>query len=229
MQNRKAAAAAAASTSSVLSGFLDIRHDPPRLVATIKTLRHAQRNLEVSLHPVPNIASPSYLREAFSIRSLLSKGRFDKILLEDGRLPVKAGSYLGSRQQFLQKCFPFVAMRQVVEESEEDSIDGLLTRDGVETRMAFQMLKEQWDPPVDPRARRGVERIASYPDGSRVCVPWGPYHMKYFLYRLELEGYDVVNSEEVIVMGFQTVMRIVVVITVLSILVIYNSLVYLFT
>lgn len=209
------------ASNAVLSGFLDIKHNPPRLVATLRTYVHPETKKEVALYPVPAIAAPSYIRSVFSPASLL--GRFDKILCEDGQLPVPEGTPEAVRQKFWVRAFPFVSVRRVVPPAAGAHYDGLVERDRVETRMAFEMLRDRWDPPVDPRSRRGVERIASYPDGTKVCVPWNVYHMRYFQYRLEREGYELASSEEMDVMGFRVVMYFMVFVSTLVVVAVVKT------
>lgn len=182
-------------------GIMDMRSDPPRLVCTLLTFRHPESNKEVTLYPIPNVASPSYFHRILNGAALTSS--FDKVLCEDGRLPFRAGTSEARKQQLYQRFLPFFGFRPVVEDGER--FDGLLARDAIESRMAYQMLLDGWDPPVDPRARRGVERIATYADGSKVCVPWGVYHMPYFRYRLLKDGFVQTRVEEVTVLGFREV------------------------
>lgn len=209
------------ASNAVLTGFLDIKHSPPRLVATLRTYVHPETKKQVSLYPVPAIAAPSYIRTVLSPAALL--GRFDKILCEDGQLPVQEGSAESVRQNFWMRAFPFVSVRRVVPPSAGEHYDGLVERDRVETRMAFEMLRDRWDPPVDPRSRRGIERIESYPEGTKVCVPWNVYHMRYFQYRLEREGYELASSEEVDVMGFRVVIYFMVFVCTLSVVVLVKT------
>lgn len=192
------------ASSSVMRGFLDIRQDPPRLVSVLKTFRHPETNVQVSLCPLPNFGSPSFIRRVYSPAVL--QAQFDKVLCEDGLLPIREPSALASRQRVLQRLFPFASIRLVAPESSASLYDGLVTRDRVETRMAYQMLRDAYDPPVDPRARRGVERLLTYADGCRVCVPWGVYHMHYWQYRLQREGFELVRTEEEVVIGFRAVL-----------------------
>eukprot|EP00796_Vickermania_ingenoplastis_P006516 gene6516-4693_t len=182
------------SATNPLSGFLEFRGDPPRLITTLKTFRHPETGKTVALHPLLSTALPSYLRRVYTAPLELQQ-RFDKILCEDGQLPLKDGTPAAARQKMWQRLCPFMSLKLVVPESDGAFYDGLPQRDAVETRMAYQMLQERWDPPVDPRARRAMERIATYPDGTRVCLPWGMYHLRYLEYRLQLEGYKLVESE----------------------------------
>lgn len=193
------------AASSVLRGVMEIQSNPPKIVGTLRTFTHPVTKKSVTLAPLPSFASPSYIRSVYAPYSLTE--RFDKILCEDGVLPLKAGTPRASAQLIWQRVFPFLSIRPVV--SEEIGLkhyDGLLIRDRIETRMAFEMLKEQWEPPVDPRARRGVERIATYPDGTKVTVPWNPYHMKGLQHHLERAGFELTTTEEIEVIGPRTVM-----------------------
>lgn len=259
--------------SSLLGGIMEVRTGPPRLVSTLKTYYHPISQKTVVLHPLPNVASPRYLRRVLYPATLLaphfsnsgnpipkpisipppsgaadtneatsethsgttssSTARtgdpngastdgfsspssssvadpnnaiaFDKILCEDGQLPYPHDAPKAYWQQLLQLCLPFLRVRQVVSREWGNTYyDGLVQRDGVESRMAFEMLRDEWRPPVDPRARRAMERILhTYPEKTRVCVPWSPYHIPYFIYRLELEGFELIKKEEVEVMGFR--------------------------
>ncbi|CAJ1008643.1 hypothetical protein Q4I28_003956 [Leishmania naiffi] len=190
------------SAMLMTKGIMDIRSDPPRLICTILRYQHPSTKKEVTLYPIPNIAAPAYFRRVLDGDVL--QCNFDKILCEDGRLPFQAGSMIAARQQMLRRLFPFFSIRPVVEDGEK--FDGIIVRDALESRMAYQMVLDGYDPPVDPRARRAVERIDTYPESTRVVVPWGVYHMPYFRYRLEKEGYKALPSEEVVVFGFHQVM-----------------------
>lgn len=192
------------SAMLMTKGIMDVRSDPPRLICTILKYQHPETKKEVTLYPVPNIAAPAYFQRVLNGASL--QHDFDKILCEDGRLPFQAGTAKATRQQWMQRLFPFFSIRPVVEDGEK--FDGIISRDALESRMAYQMVLDGYEPPVDPRARRAVERIATYADGTRVVVPWGVYHMPYFRYRLEKEGYTALPSEEVVVFGFQQMLYI---------------------
>ncbi|KAK7195837.1 hypothetical protein NESM_000515100 [Novymonas esmeraldas] len=190
------------SAMLMTKGIMDLRSDPPRLICTILRYKHPETHKEVTLYPVPNIAAPAYFQRVLDGDAL--QRSFDKILCEDGRLPFQAGTVQAARQQLLRRLFPFFSIRPVVADGEK--FDGVIARDALESRMAYQMVLEGYDPPVDPRARRAVGRIASYPERTRVVVPWGVYHMPYFRYRLEKDGFEALPSEEVVVFGFQQVM-----------------------
>ena len=187
------------SAMLMTKGIMEMRNDPPRLICTILKYQHPETKKEVTLYPVPNIAAPSYFHRVMDGAALQKD--FDKILCEDGRLPFQAGTAKASRQRLLQRLFPYFSFRPVVEDGE--TFDGIVSRDALESRMAYQMVLEGYDPPVDPRARRAVERIDTYADNTRIVVPWGVYHMPYFRYRLEKEGYTALPSEEVVVFSFQ--------------------------
>ncbi|KAG5504724.1 hypothetical protein GH5_05350 [Leishmania sp. Ghana 2012 LV757] len=190
------------SAMLMTKGIMDLRNDPPRLICSILRYRHPDTKKEVTLYPIPNIAAPSYFQRVLDGEAL--QQNFDKILCEDGRLPFQAGSAIAARQHVLRRLLPFFSIRPVVTDGEK--FDGIIVRDALESRMAYQMVLDGYDPPVDPRARRAVERIDTYPANTRVVVPWGVYHMPYFRYRLEKEGYKALPPEEVIVFGFHHVM-----------------------
>ncbi|CCW68261.1 unnamed protein product [Phytomonas sp. Hart1] len=205
-------------------GIVELRTNPARLVGNILTFRHTQSRKEVTLFPLPNIASGAYFKRTFNAEVLMRQ--YDRILCEDGRLPFLEGTLAGYKQEFLRMCFPYFALRPVVADSEK--FDGILQRDFIESRMAYEMVVEGWEPPVDPRARRGIERIATYDDGTKVAVPWGVYHIPYFRYRLQKEGYVKVNIEEVIVLNFRKVLKVIVLLGVLFSLFVIVSIVLIF-
>lgn len=153
---------------------------------------------------------------------------FDKILCEDGLLPYAQDSPRANGQRLLQWCLPFVRLRPVVARATgEQYYDGLLLRDRVESRMTFEMLRDQWNPPVDPRARRAMDRILhAYPNQTCVCVPWSPYHIPYFIYRLELEGFELVKKEEVEVMGFRVLVYGIITSVLISFYLLVKALMY---
>lgn len=201
------------SAMLMTKGIMDLRSDPPRLVCTVLTLEHPESRKQVTLYPVPNIASPAYFKRVLNA-DVLCAG-YDKILCEDGRLPFQSGTAEGNKQLRMRQAFPFFSLRPVVADGEK--FDGALVRDALESRMAYQMVLDGYDPPVDPRARRGVERILDhYADNTKVAVPWGVYHIPYFRYRLQKEGFNVISTEEVVVFGMQQIMAVVIATTVLS-------------
>ncbi|EPY30211.1 hypothetical protein STCU_04180 [Strigomonas culicis] len=185
-------------------GIMDMRSDPPRLVATILEFQHPETKKEVTLYPIPNMAAPDYFSRALDAGNLSAK--YDKILWEDGRLPFKDGTPKARQNMMLKRLFPFFSLRPVAADGEK--FDGALIRDPFESRMAYQAVLDALDPPVDPRARRGIERIDTYPEGTKVAVPWGVYHMPYLRYRLLKEGFNLTNTEEVVVFGAQQIMTL---------------------
>lgn len=193
------------SAMLMTKGIMDLRYDPPRLICTLLTFQHPESKKEVTLYPTPNMASPSYFRRVLDADTLTAN--FDRVLCEDGRLPFQAGTAVAAKQAKLRRLFPFCSLRPVTADGEK--FDGIVQRDAMESRMAYQMIQDGADPPVDPRARRGVERILdAYPENTRVVVPWGVYHMPYFRYRLQKEGFVQTNAEEVEVVGLRDMLGI---------------------
>lgn len=195
-----------AAAQRMMKGVMDLRSDPPRLVCTVYTYLHPETRKEVTLLPLPNVASRNYLQRALNQDVIAT--RYDKILCEDGRLPLPAGSAAALRQQFWHRILPFVNMRPVVAADDQgrSKYEGITTRDPVESSMAYNMVMEGWEPPVDPRARRAVERIDGYDEATRVMVPWGVYHMPYLHYRLKQEGYTVTHKEELEAISFRSIL-----------------------
>ncbi|KAH9593437.1 hypothetical protein LSM04_005206 [Trypanosoma melophagium] len=187
------------SAMLMTKGIMEMRQNPPSLVCIIRRYKHPETNKEVTVYPIPNLAVPSYFRRVLDGDNLA--GNFDKILCEDGRLPFQSGSRLAKQQHFLKRVFPFLGLRPVA--TDGSKFDGIIQRDPVESRMAYQMVLDGADPPVDPRARRAIERIDTYPDGTRAVCPWGVYHVVYMNYKLRQLGYIVENEESVEVVGYR--------------------------
>ncbi|CAD2219141.1 hypothetical protein AGDE_00120 [Angomonas deanei] len=193
------------SAMLMTKGILDMRSDPaPRLVASILTFQHPDTKKEVTLYPIPNVASKAYLARALNADYLSEK--YDKVLWEDGRLPFRVGTAASQKSIILKKLFPFFSIRPSAVNGEK--FDGCVLRDPVESRMAYQGILDELDPPVDARARRGMSRIDTYPEGTRVAVPWGVYHMPYFRYSLLKNGYVQLSVEEQEVFGLRQIMGI---------------------
>ncbi|PBJ68156.1 hypothetical protein BCY84_09253 [Trypanosoma cruzi cruzi] len=180
-------------------GIMEMRQNPPGLVCTIRRFKHPTTQKEVTLYPIVNFAAPHYFRRVLD-GDILERN-FDKVLCEDGRLPFEAGSRLARQQQMLKRIFPFFGLRPVTINGSK--FDGIVQRDPVESRMAYQMIVDSADPPVDPRARRAMERIENYPDGTRVVCPWGVYHLVYMNHKLRQLGYIVEREEAVEVVGYR--------------------------
>lgn len=201
------------SAMLMTKGIMEVRTNPPSLVCRILSFEHPQTKKAVTLIPIPNIAGTAYFRRVLDADNLMN--HYDKILCEDGRLPFQAGSAEANKQQFMRRLFPFFSLRPVVSDGEK--FDGITQRDAIESRMAYQMVLDGWNPPVDPRARRGIERILdNYEANTKVAVPWGVYHLPYFRYRLLKEGFVESGVEEVTVFGVQEIAYIVMLMTALS-------------
>lgn len=190
------------SAMLMTKGIIEPRQSPPALVCTIRRFKHPMSGKEVTLYPVPNIAAPHYFRRVLDAHHLTNN--FDKVLCEDGRLPFQAGTALARRHEVFKRLLPFLSLRPVVVNG--DKFDGIVERDPLESRMAYQMLLDGADPPVDPRARRAIERIEGYADATKTVCPWGVYHLVYMTYRLRTLGYTVESEEELEVVGMKEVM-----------------------
>ncbi|EPY31412.1 hypothetical protein AGDE_09065 [Angomonas deanei] len=111
-----------------------------------------------------------------------------------------------AEEHYSKETVPFFSIRPSAVNGEK--FDGCVLRDPVESRMAYQGILDELDPPVDARARRGMSRIDTYPEGTRVAVPWGVYHMPYFRYSLLKNGYVQLSVEEQEVFGLRQIMGI---------------------
>jgi hypothetical protein len=180
--------------------------NPPRLVCRHERYQHPSSNISVLLAPLPNVAWPQFFQK--TIFSYPSDPSFDKILVEDGRLPFLENTVMGNRAKVYRRLFPFINGRPVV--ADPSKFDGTIERDPLESRMAYQCCTEAIDPPIDPRARRAVERVLAYPPGTRVVLPWTVYHAPYFGYKLQQLGFELKDTLEVEIIN-QTQMMVVVV------------------
>ena len=176
-------------------GFMEMRQSPTRLVVTVRRFRNPATSQTVTLIPMPNFASPQYFLNQYY--NLPSCTEYDRILFEDGYLPLIATDPRSSRAKVLCWVLPFLPQRLIVSNAEK--CDGLVQRDPFESRMAYNAALGGADPPVDPRARRAVDRILSYPSGTRVACPWNVYHVMYFTHKLAKVGYVLESSEEAVV------------------------------
>jgi hypothetical protein len=177
-------------------GVVSIRNSPSRLVGTIRRYRHPVTNTTVTLKPIPTLSTPSTFRKLFYDH--IADPNTHIVLCEDGRLPFLAGSAPAIIQRVFKTFLPFLAYRPVV--TDASKFDGIIGRDAVDSRIAYQSVVAQKDTTtctVDPRARRAVERILSYPAGSHVVATFNVYHTVYFWHRLPELGFVLDSTEEI--------------------------------
>lgn len=196
-------------------GVMKMKTDPPSFVCSVRTFKHPTTNVTVSLHPIPNIASRSFFNAMAEQVHLDPK--FDIILCEDGRLPFVEGSAEARKAQISRTIFPIFSHRPVVP-STCTKFEGLTTRDPAESRMAWMSVTQTMSPGVDPRARRAVERLESYPPGTRAVCPWNIYHNVYFSDKLAELGYELIEDREVVVIDQKQILGLVVMMFVVSML-----------
>jgi hypothetical protein len=194
-------------------GVMKMKTDPPSFVCSVRTFKHPQTNVTVTLHPIPNIASRTFFNEMSEQVHLDPK--YDIILCEDGRLPFIEGSAEARKVQFFRTIFPIFSHRPVVPSS-CTKFEGVTTRDPAESRMAWTSVTQSLSPGVDPRARRAVERMESYADGTRVVCPWNIYHHVYFSDKLAELGYELVEDREAVVINQKQILGLVAVMFIMS-------------
>jgi hypothetical protein len=88
-------------------------------------------------------------------------------------------------------------------------------RDRFDSTMAYKTVVEVADPPIDPRGRRAVDHLNTIAEGMvssnvadtphTVVMPWNVYHCYYLNWRLKTEGWEVANTEEVVMIHRQQV------------------------
>ena len=180
-----------------------LMQNPPRLVAFCRTYVHPTTGVRVTFHPLSNMGMKGYLEEAYY--GVSARADVDKVLVEDGHLPLVPNHPGASKRQFMRKVMPFFPLRPVIAKSAElTKFDGCVNRDPVESKMAFTSLTEASNPPIDPRARRAIERIMTYPNNTSVVVPWNTQHMPYFYQAMPLHGFELQKNEEMIVVDRMT-------------------------
>lgn len=176
-------------------GVMQLMQDPPRLVAFRRIYIHPTTGTRVILHPLPNIAQRSFFQEMKY--GLEKRVDIDKVLCEDGHLPVTTDHPRARSIRLAQRFLPFVGTAPITDDVAK--FEGLAERDPIESKMAFLSTTQKQTPPLDPRARRGVEHILAYPNNTSVVLPWSAYHMPYLFYALERHGFDLHKNEEVTV------------------------------
>ena len=191
-------------------GILGLKSNPSRLVSNARTYRHPTvAGLHVTIYPIPSIGTSHFWSQSwYGLHS-----RYDRVLVEDGHLPQRTGTFPATKSRVLRIAFPMLAHDQTVDSDLEFGKYDTprIARDRMEGQMAFTSVANRSDPPVDPRARRAVDHlnvIASRMDSEslagvnhRVAMPWNVYHVYYLQWRLKQEGWIETAAEEVMLIG----------------------------
>lgn len=201
--------------TAMLGGIVEPQTNPVQLVAKVFTFRNPLTGITIRVHPLPMLAQKSYFDKLLHD---LPNGnlKFDKVLVEDGRLPFVEGTPEAAKEQRRRRFFPIAANRPVIPLSAVPRYEGLLERNVIESRIAHEAVMSGERPLIDPRARRGVERADSYPDNTTVIMPWNVYHCLYIKEKLLASGYEQVAVEDVVMVGYQQVVYIVLLTTFFS-------------
>lgn len=195
----------AANSPKVLAerGVMMQMQNPPRLVVFCRTYVNPTTGVRVTFNPLANMGMKAYLQEAYY--GVAGRADVDKVLVEDGYLPLAPTNPQAKRQELLRKMMPFFAIRPVLSKYNElAKYDGCVQRDPVESKMSYQSVSDNMNPPVDPRARRAIERILTYPNNTSVVVPWSTQHMPYFYHNMPLQGFELQKNEELLVVDRTT-------------------------
>eukprot|EP00759_Apiculatamorpha_spiralis_P012871 PhF_6_TR19725/c0_g1_i1/m.28791 len=183
-----------ATSTLVKLGLIQMKKEPRAAVVTYKRVFYNPNTGQtVTLLPIPTVARPEYWQNNY----YGLHNRFDKILYEDGWGPVPPGG-LSAAAKFRKIIFPIAPHTEEVDDPARAKYVGKQSRDIVESSMAFQSVMEQMTPPVDPRARRGVEHLLTIDPREKVVMPWNINHMYYLQYRLKELGFTEYSTEEVI-------------------------------
>lgn len=150
-------------------GVIAMRQGPSRIVGIVKTYAHGSNpNVTVRVIPIPSVAHSSYWRQSLYGAHDAS----DYVLLEDGVRPLVSGTGAARRALLFEKVFQVfphapvadadvIGKKFVTAPPPPSALGSGVPRDPLESRMAFQSVTQNLSPPVDPRARRGVEFLES--------------------------------------------------------------------
>uniref|UniRef100_A0A7S1Q6C5 Uncharacterized protein n=1 Tax=Neobodo designis TaxID=312471 RepID=A0A7S1Q6C5_NEODS len=195
-------------------GIIAMRKDPPRLATSLVTYKHPTvPGLTVQLKPMPTIAGAHY----WDAHWYDQHTKFDRVLVEDDRLPVRSGTFDAQMAQMRRVLFPFTGHAMTVNDDVQagryDQAQSF--RDRFDSTLAYKTVVEMQDPPTDPRARRAVDHLNSIADGMKssgveatphkIVMPWSVYHCYYLNWRLRTEGWEVVSTEEEVMIHRQQV------------------------
>lgn len=196
-------------------GVLEQRYGPTRIVTFVRTYRHPTKALSVTIAPSPSASTAAYWNKYMYD----SWQNYDRIVFEDGRPAVCAGTVRAAITLTWRRVFPMLLHKAVVPHHAMSKYVGSLSRDLVESKIAYESCVRQLMPPVDPRARRAFEYIetlgnqlgetdvgkppnsskaseAPPPAGMRVLLPWNVYHVAYLRHRLEVSGFVLESTVE---------------------------------
>ena len=157
--------------------------DPVRNVIFARTYVHPETKQEVTLQPIPPVARRQFWEEACT--DLHRK--YDLVLFEDGQQPLSQPG--DSFRRFFRDKFPFINHRQYVPRDSMEQYVGKTTVDSQDGAVAMSSISKRLDPPIDPRARRGVEHLRTLDPSRRVVMPWSFVHMPYLIWKLKELGY----------------------------------------
>lgn len=192
-------------------GVMALKSKPFGMFAIRKTYRNPLTNTIVILQPIGGIASKKFFDENYY--SWWNSPEVDKVLCEDGKLPFLAGTVEAQKIAVRRRLFPAYGFRPVVPDASK--FDGIVDRDPLESRISYLSVQRGDPLPVDPRARRAVERLDTYPSGTRVVLPWNAHHMVYLNEKLSRLGYVLEKTEEVQAIGQSSFLYAMAVVTAL--------------
>lgn len=205
----------------IQTGLIYMRREGvPAMV--MKSIRYVNRdtNTRLTLFMIPNIGSPSYFAQTYH----KLHERFDTVLCEDGKLPVPESK--ATAGQRLQAAFwPIVPGRSIVPDSALSKYDGVVERDLLESRITMDSWKKgDFDPPLDPRASRAVERLVSYAPGMNVAMPWHVHHAPYLTYALPAEGFVEEGRDDHVLVTLMQAVSLVVAFALMSSYMVWSTL-----
>ena len=172
-------------------GIAGYAYNPSRVVFYKRTYLHPETKQQVTLQPVPRFARRQFWGEAcYGLHR-----RFDRVLFEDGNQPCLAPA--DPMRLLMQRAFPFAEHREYVSQDEMQQYVGAVEADNADYHVILTSLHQNLDPPVNPKARRGVERLLTVDPKYTVVMPWNVMHMPYLMWKLKDLGFEETTSAQV--------------------------------
>jgi len=175
-------------------GILAFKQNPSCVVTLKRTFAHPVSGQIVTTLPIPTMARPSFWQSSYY--GLHHK--YDKVLYEDGWGPVLPGS-VPQAAVLRRYLLPILPHTEEIPAEEMKRFLGANDRDIIESNMAYKSCEEGLSPPVDARARRGVELLMTMDPRERVVMPWNMHHHYYLAWKLRQCGYIEKNIEEIVI------------------------------
>ena len=174
---------------------------PGRIATYKREFTHPGSGQKITLIPLPTLARPQFWENhLYHLHE-----NYGHVVYEDGWHPYCTGT-LPFRSLLAKYFLPILPRCYEINTNELRNYIGSTNRDVVESAMAFRSTESTLDPPVDPRARRGLERIRTLPTNVHAVLPWNVYHQYYLMHKLRELGYVQGRIDEIIIFTQQEVL-----------------------